>query len=86
MPGVSFTKKRIMNLDQNLRIEEIKTVLEGFGYEGHYPSGGSSHITFRKDKRTPITIPVHGVISKVYVKMVRDAIEIELKKEGENNE
>ena len=48
------------------------------------PKGGSSHYTFRKDGRRPITIPNHNTIKKVYVEMVKDIVESE-EKDSENN-
>lgn len=76
---------RIMDLDKSLRASEIRKVLEEFDYVPEYPSGGSSHCTFRKKGRAPITIPFHGKnISIVYLKIVRDAIVEETTgKEGE---
>ena len=41
------------------------------------PKGGSSHYTFRKDGKSPITIPKHEPIKKVYVEMVREVVEEE---------
>lgn len=48
---------RIQTLDKNLRFDEIRKVLESFGYTMSGPSGGSSHKTFRKKDCYPITIP-----------------------------
>lgn len=39
---------RICNLSRNLRFEELKKVLEAYGYVMYAPRGGSSHYTFRK--------------------------------------
>ena len=41
------------------------------------PNGGSSHYTFRKDGHTPITIPKHEPIKKIYVLMVKQIVESE---------
>ena len=41
------------------------------------PADGSSHKTFRKKGRTPITIPFDTPVKIAYVKKVRDAIENE---------
>lgn len=68
---------RIHALDKGLRFDELKKVLESYGYEMKRPSGGSSHCTFRKSGRNPITIPVHEPIKTVYVMLVREAIEME---------
>ncbi len=74
--------KRIMGLDKNLRKDEIIKAMESLGYKPEYPSRGSSHCTFRKKGRNPITIPFHGSsISIVYLKTVRDTIELEEEKE-----
>ena len=40
-------------------------------------AGGSSHCTFRKAGRNPITIPMHEPIKTVYVEMVKAVIETE---------
>lgn len=39
------------------------------------PNSGSSHYTFRKPGKMPITIPKHEPIKKVYVQMVKEVIE-----------
>ncbi|MBE6890426.1 MAG: type II toxin-antitoxin system HicA family toxin [Ruminococcaceae bacterium] len=72
---------RIKNLDKNMRFAELKKILESYGYEMRSPSGGSSHCTFRKKGRNPITIPMHEPIKTVYILMVKEIIEME-----ENNE
>ena len=74
--------KRILKLSKDMRLEELKNVLESYGYEMRGPRGGSSHYTFRKSGKPPITIPAHEPIKKVYVEMVRDIV----MEEGEGNE
>lgn len=69
--------QRIKNLDNNLRFEELKKVLEAFGYVMHAPKSGSSHFTFRKKGSIPITIPKHEPIKVIYVRLVKEAIEEE---------
>jgi hypothetical protein len=44
------------------------------GYKASTPGGGSSHVTFRKMGKIPITIPKDYPINKAYVEMVRNAI------------
>jgi hypothetical protein len=39
------------------------------------PRGGSSHYTFRKPGKNPITIPKNEPIKRVYVEMVRKVVE-----------
>ena len=62
---------RICNLSKDLRFDELRKVLESYGYEMNAPRSGSSHYTFRKQGCMPIT--------KVYVEMVRQIVESEAK-------
>lgn len=64
----------ILSLSKDLRFEQLRKVLESYGYKGEKPGRGSSHWTFRKDGKMPVTIPEHKPIKKVYVEMVRDII------------
>ena len=68
---------RICLLSNDLRFEELRKVLEGYGYRMKVPKGGSSHCTFRKPGCPPITIPKHEPIKKVYVEMVKQIVERE---------
>ena len=70
---------RIQKLSNDLRFQELRRVLESYGYEMNAPRSGSSHYTFRKQGCTPITIPKHEPIKKVYVEMVRQIVESEAK-------
>ena len=69
--------QRITSLSKDLRFEELRKVLESYGYIMTAPRSGSSHYTFRKPSCQPLTIPKHEPIKKVYVEMVRDIIESE---------
>ena len=69
--------QRIRSLDKNMRFDELKKVLEHFGFTMSGPAGGSSHKTFRKAGCYPITIPQHEPIKKTYIEMVRDIVESE---------
>ena len=69
----------ICSLSLDLRFNELRKVLEAYGYEMKPPKGGSSHYTFRKKGCQPITIPKHEPIKKVYVEMVRQIVESEAK-------
>ncbi len=73
---------RICNLSKDLRFDELRKVLESYGYRMNAPRSGSSHYTFRKHGCMPITIPKHEPIKKIYVEMVRQIVESEAK----NNE
>ena len=70
-------KKVIRFAIKGMRFEELRKVLESYGYTMKRPSGGSSHCTFRKEGRNPITIPIHEPIKTVYVQMVKEVIETE---------
>ena len=69
--------QRICSLENGLRFEELRKVLENYGYKMNQPRTGSSHCTFRKSGKNPITIPRHEPIKKVYVQMVKEIIESE---------
>ena len=73
---------RILTLSKDMRFEELKNVLESCGYVMNKPKGGSSHYTFRKQGKHPITIPKHEPVKKVYVEMVREVVEEELSHEN----
>lgn len=70
---------RICTLSKVLRFDELRKVLESYGYEMRAPRKGSSHYTFRKSGCSPITIPKHEPIKKIYVEMVRQVVESEAK-------
>ena len=63
--------------------DELKRVLEHYGYEVSNPTSGSSHYTFRKAGKPKITIPKHASIKVVYVRAVKAIVEGE---ENENEE
>ena len=75
---------RIHALGKNLRFQEVKKVLEELGYTMSGPSGGSSHRTFRKPGKKPITIPQHEPVKRIYIIMVKEAVESE-EDDEENN-
>ena len=68
---------KITTLSKNVRFEELKRILESYGYEGRKPGSGSSHWTFRKQGKSPITIPENEPIKLMYVRLVKDIIESE---------
>jgi predicted RNA binding protein YcfA (HicA-like mRNA interferase family) len=70
--------QKILALSKDLRFEELRKVLESYGYIMQAPRGGSSHYTFRKPGYTKITIPKHNPIKRVYVEMVKDIVENEV--------
>lgn len=72
----------IKSLSKEIRFDELKKVLESYGYVMYSPGSGSSHYTFRKPGCNPITIPKHEPINKTYIKMVKEVVE----QEEENEE
>lgn len=69
--------RKITNLSKDVRFEDLKKILESYGYDMNTPNSGSSHYTFRKKGRNPITIPKSNPVKKVYVVMVKRVIESE---------
>lgn len=69
---------RIYRLSNDLRFDELRKVLEAYGYTMDAPRSGSSHYTFRKPGSQPITVPKHEPIKKVYVEMVKNVVESEV--------
>ena len=59
---------RICTLLKDIRFNELRKVLESYGYEINASRSGSSHYTFRKKGCMPITIPKHEPIKKVYIR------------------
>lgn len=68
---------RITSLSKDTRFEELKKILESYGYIGRKPRGGSTNWTFRKPEKPPITIPDSQPIKLSYIKLVKDIIESE---------
>ncbi len=50
---------RIRSLDKDMRFDELKKVLEEYGYIMKMPRSGSSHATFRKSGLPPL--PFQGM-------------------------
>ena len=61
---------RLKALDPDLRFEELEKILLRLGYMETQPKGGSSHHIFKKGRS-------HKPILKVYIALVRDAVEEE---------
>lgn len=69
--------ERVLSLSPDIRFEELRKILEEYGYKMQTPRSGSSHYTFRKKGCNPITIPKHKPIKKIYIQMVKAVIEKE---------
>lgn len=68
---------RICSLATDIRFEELRKVLESYGYQAKTPGSGSSHYIFRKRGCNPITIPRHEPIKKTYIELVKAVVESE---------
>lgn len=68
---------KLKEMPNEMRFEELAKILEKYGYIYKETKGGSSHCTFRKKGKNPITIPRHGKISKVYIEKVKEIVEQE---------
>ena len=73
--------KRFLELDHDIRFEEIVKVMKEYGYEIKQPKGGSSYYSFVKPGCSRVVIPRHKPIKKVYVKMIKKVIEEEMKED-----
>lgn len=74
---------RIATLPRDMRFSKLRKILEGYGYTMNAPKSGSSHYTFRKPGKNPITIPKHEPIKRIYVEMVRKVVEEETSNEND---
>ena len=70
---------KIITLSGEVRFDELRKVLESYGYEVRGSGTGGSHYTFRKEGCNSITIPKQRAAKKVYVEMVKQVIEREVK-------
>lgn len=68
---------KLYSKNSEFRFDELEKILYNFDYKKVETKGGSSHVTFRKKGKMPITIPRHGKIKKAYVMLVRKAVEEE---------
>lgn len=76
--------KKFLDLENDIRFEEIVKIINEFGYEVVQPRKGSSHYSFVKPGFNRIVIPRHKPIKKVYVKMIKKIIEEEMKNNESN--
>ena len=71
----------ILQLNRNLRFEDLAKALIKMGYTQHQPKSGSSHYTFRKKGCMPVTIPKHMPMNKAYIELAKDVVLKYLKEE-----
>lgn len=55
---------RVSSLSKDMRFDELRKILESYGYQMYSPRGGSSHYIFRKRGCQLITIPKHEPIKE----------------------
>lgn len=60
----------VLRNPKNVDFEDLKRLLEGFGFVCHQPGGGSSHYTFRKSGEMPITVPKKKPVNAPYVRAI----------------
>ena len=68
---------RISNLSKDIRFDELRKVMESYGYKMNAPRSGSSHYTFRETRLSANYNTRHEPIKKVYVEMVKEIVESE---------
>ena len=71
----------ILNKSPDLRFDDLSRALTKIGYTAGQPRGGSSHFTVRKLGCTPITIPKHTPLKRVYIELVAEAVRVHLEEE-----
>jgi hypothetical protein len=60
---------------KNVSYDEAAKILMELGYMPKQPSGGSSHITFRKDGCNQITlVQTHKQLKEYHIKQIQEAI------------
>ena len=76
----------ILQLNRNLRFEELAKALIRIGYTQNQPKGGSSHYTFRKKNCTPVTLPKpkNAHMDIVYIRIVSNVVAEYLNDGGES--
>ena len=79
-----MTEKRLVKLAEKILgnpkdagFEELRRLLEGFGYECRQRRGGSSYYVFRKKGSMPIAVPKDRPVNKKYVEQVVDLLNLE---------
>jgi predicted RNA binding protein YcfA (HicA-like mRNA interferase family) len=58
--------------------KDAEKVLLSLGYDNRYPNGGSSHISFRKENRTTITlVRTQESVKRYLLEKIQNAILLE---------
>jgi predicted RNA binding protein YcfA (HicA-like mRNA interferase family) len=64
--------KAMKNNPKDVPFEDIKKLLEHYGYRCH--NSGGSHFVFRKEFDETIVIPYHKPIKAIYIKHVLEIL------------
>lgn len=68
--------ERIRNNPKTVTFEEVDKILCRIGFERRQPGGGSSHYTYRKQGKPPLTIPKKSpYVKEEYIKLVIAALD-----------
>lgn len=67
----------ILRSPKDVGFEELRRLLESFGYECRQPKGGSSHYVFRKKGSTHISVPKDKPVNRKYVTEVIELLNLE---------
>ena len=66
--------KKLKTCSRDVTFEELKKILNSYGYKESQANRGGSHYNFKKgDKR--VTIPKHSPIGRVYIMIIKDPID-----------
>lgn len=68
---------KILANRKNVEFNDLKRLLEGFGFECRQPRGGSSHYVFRRPQTYPISVPKNRPVNKTYVDQVINLLDLE---------
>lgn len=68
--------ERIRNNPKTVRFDELEKILLRAGYKCRQTAHGSSHYTYYKEGKMPLTIPKkHPFVKEIYVKNAIEALE-----------
>ena len=66
--------EKLYSKSSEMRFQDLKIILEHYGYRMDLPRGGS-HRTFRKPNARSITIPEKSPVKTCYIELVQRAVE-----------
>lgn len=70
--------EKVLQNPKDVDFDDLRRLLEGFGYTSRAPGSGSSHYTFRKSGCSHIiTVPKDKPVNKTYVKKVIKLLDLE---------